>query len=325
MRTFMMFSNLLDMMTQKYNFYKWFDENINGLILLSNYKNARTKIMVADRYGICSIYPHALKYSKPSIVSAVDKNSYFINMFKERFPNSNFNFSEFEYVKNDVKGKVKCCNNHTFYINPNNLLSGHGCKYCATEITKIKNSKTNEEFIQESKLKHGEVYDYSKVDYVNNKTKVCIICAKHGEFYTTPSDHLRGYRCPKCGNESTGRKLRKLPKKLDLYKRRLVNLISTSYRRKGWKKSSRTREILGCDYQQLVKHLEDNKYGFKVTDENMNIDHIIPISSAKSIQDLNLLNHYTNLQLLPEYYNKYIKRHHPFDKDDFELWLKSNK
>lgn len=68
------------------------------------------------------------------------------------------------------------------------------------------------------------------------------------------------------------------------------------------------------------------KYNFyKWFDENMNIDHIIPISSAKSIQDLNLLNHYTNLQLLPEYYNKYIKRHHPFDKDDFELWLKSNK
>lgn len=42
--------------------------------------------------------------------------------------------------------------------------------------------KTKEEFIQEARDVHGDKYDYSKVEYVNNHTKVCILCPKHGEF-----------------------------------------------------------------------------------------------------------------------------------------------
>ena len=61
--------------------------------------------------------------------------------------------------------------------------------------------KTKEEFIAKAKLVHGDKYDYSKVDYVNRKTKVCIICSKHGEFWQTPNHHLSGCGCPKCGIE----------------------------------------------------------------------------------------------------------------------------
>ena len=39
---------------------------------------------------------------------------------------------------------------------------------------------------------HQNTYDYSKVDYKDNFTKVCIICPKHGEFWQTPIQHLRG-------------------------------------------------------------------------------------------------------------------------------------
>jgi hypothetical protein len=38
-------------------------------------------------------------------------------------------------------------------------------------------------FIQRAQLIHGDKYDYSKVNYINKRTKVCIICKKHGEFY----------------------------------------------------------------------------------------------------------------------------------------------
>jgi hypothetical protein len=41
---------------------------------------------------------------------------------------------------------------------------------------------TTEEFIAKAKAVHGDRYDYSKVEYVNASTKVCIICKKHGEF-----------------------------------------------------------------------------------------------------------------------------------------------
>ena len=54
------------------------------------------------------------------------------------------------------------------------------------------------EFIKRSREVHGDRYDYSKVDYVNPKTKVCIICPEHGEFWQTPDSHLRGCECPRC-------------------------------------------------------------------------------------------------------------------------------
>lgn len=56
-----------------------------------------------------------------------------------------------------------------------------------------------EVFIKKAKNKHGDKYDYSKVDYINNTTKVCIICPEHGEFWQRPHDHLKGQGCYKCG------------------------------------------------------------------------------------------------------------------------------
>ena len=52
--------------------------------------------------------------------------------------------------------------------------------------------KTREQFVSEaSKLHHGK-YDYTRVDYVNNYTEVCIVCPKHGEFLQKPITHLTG-------------------------------------------------------------------------------------------------------------------------------------
>ena len=58
---------------------------------------------------------------------------------------------------------------------------------------------TTGEFISKSKLIHGDKYDYSKVEYVNNHSKVCIICPEHGEFWQTPANHLKNRGCPICG------------------------------------------------------------------------------------------------------------------------------
>ena len=59
--------------------------------------------------------------------------------------------------------------------------------------------KTKEEFIKEADIIHNYKYNYSKINYINNKTKVCIICPEHGEFWQTPANHLKGANCPKCG------------------------------------------------------------------------------------------------------------------------------
>ena len=63
---------------------------------------------------------------------------------------------------------------------------------------------TLKDFINKANLIHNNKYDYSKVEYVNSSTKVCIICPKHGEFWQTPHHHLNGHGCSKCRNENNG-------------------------------------------------------------------------------------------------------------------------
>lgn len=58
---------------------------------------------------------------------------------------------------------------------------------------------TKEKFIEKARKIHGDKYDYSKVEYVNNRTKVEIICPIHGSFYITPDSHLRSRECKLCG------------------------------------------------------------------------------------------------------------------------------
>ena len=64
-------------------------------------------------------------------------------------------------------------------------------------------------FLQKSTKIHNGKYDYSKVDYVDSQTKVCIICPKHGEFWQSPKHHVSGHGCSECGfnNTITSKKL----------------------------------------------------------------------------------------------------------------------
>lgn len=58
-----------------------------------------------------------------------------------------------------------------------------------------------EEFITKAKKIHGDIYNYSKVIYVNNKTKVIIVCPEHGEFLQVPNMHIHSSKptkCPEC-------------------------------------------------------------------------------------------------------------------------------
>ena len=66
---------------------------------------------------------------------------------------------------------------------------------------------TTVDFIDRAIKVHGCKYIYDKVEYVNAKTKVCIICPEHGEFWQKPSSHIEGKGCPQCGKITKGKKL----------------------------------------------------------------------------------------------------------------------
>lgn len=94
--------------------------------------------------------------------------------------------------------------------------------------------------------------------------------------------------------------------------------ILKAFRNRQFEKENSTTLILGCSFEELKNHLE-SKFEPWMTWENRgkyngemyygwDIDHIIPLSSGKTIEEIIKLNHYTNLQPLCSYHNRHIKK-----------------
>ena len=119
-----------------------------------------------------------------------------------------YDYSKVEYINALTKVCIICPTHGEFWQTPNMHLNGQGCRKC--QYMKLGEYFTSNNFIEKAKEVHGEKYDYSKVEYKNNKTKVCIICPTHGEFYVTPNHHLRGVACPICNESRLERKTRNI-------------------------------------------------------------------------------------------------------------------
>lgn len=105
------------------------------------------------------------------------------------------------YIDYNTKLLCKCkiCQN-TFYKDPSHLLRGQGCPYCSKQSTINVRRGNKGKFVNSARKVHRDKYNYSKVNYINSRTKVCIICPKHGEFWQKPNNHLQGQNCHRCKN-----------------------------------------------------------------------------------------------------------------------------
>lgn len=103
-----------------------------------------------------------------------------------------YSYGNVNYINSHTPVSITCKTHGDFMQSPTNHLQGKGCPKCANK------NVTTEEFIEKARLTHGDKYDYSKVNYTKNSTKVCIICPEHGEFWQTPNDHLSGKGCQLC-------------------------------------------------------------------------------------------------------------------------------
>jgi len=114
-------------------------------------------------------------------------------------------------------------------------------KYKYTKI-KIMNGK-QQKFIEKSQKMHGNKYDYSKVEYVDSKTKVCIVCPIHGEFYQSPSEHVRGKGCPLCANKKRGKEKMTTEKLINKF----INIHDSKYSyEKTFYKNANTKICITC-------------------------------------------------------------------------------
>ena len=119
-----------------------------------------------------------------------------------------FDYSKVRYTNMTIKVCIICPIHGEFYQTPGNHLKGKGCKKCANINLSIFKKCNTVEFIEKAVSIYGDRYDYSKVIYVSAKTKVCIICKEHGEFWQTPDNHLSGYSCGLCGDNNSSLKQR---------------------------------------------------------------------------------------------------------------------
>lgn len=109
-----------------------------------------------------------------------------------------YDYSKTVFVKNNEKVCIICPEHGEFWQIANNHIKGEGCIKCRNDKMASERMLGNDKFIEKAKKTHGDKYDYSKVDYKNSQTKVCITCPVHGDFWQQPHNHINGQGCPMC-------------------------------------------------------------------------------------------------------------------------------
>jgi hypothetical protein len=168
-----------------------------------------------------------------------------------------YDYSQVVYKNADTKVIIRCKKHDwNFEQVPYSHLAGAGCKKCSDEKEPY-NKDTKETWLTRVLDRHPEradKYDYSLVEYKDSKTKVSIICSKHGVFQQPPQVHMN-HGCNKCGFDSSTAKnssntttwvaeiLRKYPENAEKYDYSKVDY-----------KNAYTKVKIGC--------LKDPEHGF---------------------------------------------------------------
>jgi hypothetical protein len=176
----------------------------------TEYLNAKTKVII-----ICKEHGQFLQLpASHNLGMGCRKCSTYSRSLNDRFTNEIFiqkaiekHEDKYDYSNVHYNGSIKkviiICKEHgEFEQTPSGHLSGAGCTSCSIAIRSTKRTHTTNIFIQKAIEKHGNKYDYSKVNYECANEKVIIICKKHGEFEQLAISHIIGRGCIKCGRES---------------------------------------------------------------------------------------------------------------------------
>lgn len=174
-----------------------------------NYINDRTKVcIVCPEHGEFNVTPQSFLISKHGCPNCAIENRsklrtmpfyQFVEKANQKH-NNKYIYHEDTYINTRQKTLITCPIHGDFWQSATNHLSGDNCPLCAKENRIKLESLTTEQFIESAIITHGDKYDYSKVEYINNRTPVEIICKKHGSFWQRPDAHLLGKGCQLCKN-----------------------------------------------------------------------------------------------------------------------------
>lgn len=183
---------------------------------LVEYVNDATKIkIICNNHGIFEQRPGShirLKHGCPKCASerigerCRNQTDKVIADIEGVWGKNSFDFTKMNYIGAHSKIKLKCLKHNMWFDQyPGAVFKKMiGCVHCIINSRNNKqDNKHRDEFIKISKSIHANLYDYSKVKYVNQETPVIIICKIHGEFLQKPANHKAGCGCQKC-NYSKG-------------------------------------------------------------------------------------------------------------------------
>lgn len=171
-----------------------FPDNTDDLSKVVYEKRNKKAIFICPKHGEYMMTPSNYLNGQrcPKCCGKGNTQESIIKKFKE-IHGDKYNYDKVEFKSVDKKVCIICSIHGEFWQEPRSHINGYGCKYCAGK------EMNTEEFIRRAKLKHGDKYDYTKANFVDSKTDICIICTEHGEFFQKPNNHLSGNGCPKCG------------------------------------------------------------------------------------------------------------------------------
>ena len=163
------------------------------------YVNSSTPIiLICPKHGDFKYYVGHLREKRGCPICSKGGNTNDFIEKARKIHGSKYDYSKAKYTGRHQKLIIICPIHGEFRQEAGSHLSGHGCPKCGSDSMKFKQRKSLDKFIEKSNEIHNNKYDYLKTNYVNNSTKVEIICPKHGSFWQRPDAHLIGQGCPKC-------------------------------------------------------------------------------------------------------------------------------
>lgn len=182
------------------------------------YSQSSKKIEVICRvHGPFSILPghhiNGVRCRKCYFESQKITKAEFVEKSRENF-GDRYDYSSFsELPPFGRKVLIRCvAHDLEFLQEPRNHQRGHvGCPKCKSLKHALTNGQLSpnddsslllRKFEERARAVHGDSYGYEQFEYVNVSTKGRISCPAHGAFDQTPTNHLRGSRCPECARES---------------------------------------------------------------------------------------------------------------------------
>lgn len=197
--------------------------------------------------------------------------------------NNTYIYDKVIYKHGKANVTITCKLHGDFEQTPSSHKTGKGCPTCGDIRTREASQGTNNTFIESAIKIHNNKYSYINVNYINAKTKVEILCKKHGMFMQSPNNHLSNGGCSKCGIDAIRKTTKKFLQESNLIHNKRYKYTQVIY------KDAVTKVIITCtkhgDFlQQPSQHLQGkgcpscaktgfqlNKpgmlYYFKVTDQ----------------------------------------------------------